>query len=66
MEDYLQEKFVFTQMLITLDKRICWKSGRKLKKKEYVYLVAIYPTANGLFQSLTALMWESMDKCIKN
>lgn len=30
MEDYLQERFVFTQMLIRLDKVVCWKLERKL------------------------------------
>lgn len=29
MADYLQEKFMFTQMLIMLDKLICWALGRK-------------------------------------
>lgn len=45
MEDYLQEKFVFTQMLITLDKLIFWKLRRKLKKKkkDCVCLVFFFP-----------------------
>ncbi len=35
MGDYLQEMFVFTQMLITLDKPVFWKLERKLRRREF-------------------------------
>lgn len=51
MEDYPQEKFVFTQMLIALDKLICWMSERKLQRSVLCqFFVFFQPTSFGSFQ----------------
>lgn len=34
-QDYLQENFVFTQMVITLDKLIYWELERKLQRSVF-------------------------------